>query len=186
MKRLLLACMLLWTVVSGSTLAQASLAEDQVILYIEPTVTQVKAGDTFEIQVRLSTGERQVDGVQCFVDFNPKTLKALSVAPSGDYPYPLNWPGGFIDNDQGQINFPVVANLSGQGPSGDLLVFTLEMEALRPTIGTQLDFSREAPRATKLSAGTDIVVPTMRTGVIIVSTAPTPDHAIFMPLILAS
>ena len=103
--------------------------------------------EEFRVFVRVEPNGQRLTNVDALLDFDPSTLKVLSVDATGDR-VTLELLKRF---DEGTIDFSAQVT-SGDGTAFDLLVITLR--ARRTTRGLPLGFSQEHPRRTDAVLGT--------------------------------
>ncbi|TGO02157.1 hypothetical protein PN36_29595 [Candidatus Thiomargarita nelsonii] len=120
-----------------------------VVISVEPSTTQVKIGETFEIVVEVQAGEQEVDGASAYLEFDPTYLEVVSMTPAEHLDLTLD---NSFDNGTGEINF-AAGKLTNPFPSGDFNLVTITLKAKAETPETSLDFLFNPPKSTDATFG---------------------------------
>ncbi|MCL5095915.1 MAG: Ig-like domain-containing protein [Patescibacteria group bacterium] len=91
-----------------------SRAAPATVLSVSPAVVTKKVGDTFQINVQVTTGDNQVVGTDLYLSFNSLVLEALTIVPGGflDNPQELK---KTINNQTGKIIYSLASFTAKQG-----------------------------------------------------------------------
>lgn len=159
--------------------------EDLVVVAVKPQTEKVHTGETFTLKVIIRAGDRQVDGAQIFLDFDPKVLQVLEVTLLPPLHTPIY---NQVDNENGRVSY-AAGLLLGTLPSGTFDLVEMTLQAQAPTGGTYLTFTHDIPRRTAVSLQGYLLPLRTEDGRVIVTssaTSPTPNTwpRVLLPLIL--
>ncbi len=100
------------------------IAASGVRLLVQPQTPVARVGDVVEVSIDVEAGERRVDGVAAFVDFDPKVFALEGVTSSGRLPLQL-----FQRRDaRGQLDF--IVGTFGSYPTGTFPVASLRLRVI--------------------------------------------------------
>jgi parallel beta-helix repeat protein len=126
-----------------------SVSGGTVVMGVVPSTSQVKVGETFEVEIQVQAGEQQVDGASAYLEFDPTLLEVVNMT-SGDH-LNLTLENSF-DNGAGSINF-AAGKLTSPFPSGDFELVTISLRAKAATARTPLGFVFNPSRRTYATFG---------------------------------
>jgi hypothetical protein len=132
-----------------SMMASPPTTRGTVVISVEPSTTQVKVGETFEIVVEVQAGEQEVDGASAYIELDPTYLEVVNMTAGGHLDLTLE---NSFDNGTGEINF-AAGKLTSPFPSGDFDLVTITLRAKAETPETSLDFLFNPPRSTDATSG---------------------------------
>lgn len=125
--RLAVVAVLLALVVPMVPAAQGGVATlGTVNLSIYPTTKTVTVNEVFSLDIRVSAGSQQVDGVDAFLAFNPAYLSVDHIVPGTTLPTIL---ANTYDNTAGTITYSAGKVLGGTSPSGTFTLATIYFKA---------------------------------------------------------
>jgi len=125
--RLAIIAVLLALVVPMMPAAQGGMATlGTVNLFIYPSTKTVIVNELFSLDIRVSAGSQQVDGVDAFLSFNPAHLSVDHIVPGTTLPTIL---ANTYDNTAGTITYSAGKTLGGTSPSGTFTLATIYFRA---------------------------------------------------------
>ena len=142
---------------SGPARASAALPSssegDKIILSFNPSDVLIGVDEVFTVTLRVQAGSHEVEIASVYVDFNPKVLQVVTLVPGTALPEIGWWIDEFVNNDEGHVNFGSYAPLGQQGVSGSFDLVSIQMRAIRTSIGSMLTLSQVGERQTALVFG---------------------------------
>lgn len=123
----------------------------EVELSLVPEFSSLQVGAQGTIQVVIKTGDLGLSGVESSLTYDPQAVSVISVEP-GPFlaaPTPLV---ETIDPAGGSIDYTLASLKYSQGEG---TVFTIQVEALKPTTANPLKFNRQATKVGLRSETTD-------------------------------
>jgi hypothetical protein len=137
-----------------------------VSLIIDPAVTNVTAGQTFTVDVKVVvSGSPNIGGIAVYLNYNSTYLQALSLMPQASSILPVELLND-ITTTAGQIDYFAgkALNSNPNIQTANFILFKLQFKALQAITGTPLSFSfnamqnrttaAEAPGAVNILSGT--------------------------------
>ncbi len=131
----------------------STLTVGDVVLSVQPAVSQVMPGEEFNITVQVSAEGQGISGAAAYLDFDPAALTVLSVTPGNAFAITLQ---NEFDNATGHINISQGAELgTGNSATGTFTLATIHFkaQAVVQAPNTALTFSTTAPRQSEVTAG---------------------------------
>ena len=117
-----------------------ALAEGTVGMKLDPAQTEVRVGDTFAVDVRVTIGGGEpVNWAEFHLDFDPGTLAVEEGGLTAGATFPVLLQAGF-DNDAGTVDLCAGAALGGPAQTSDFVLATILFRAGDETDGTRLEF----------------------------------------------
>lgn len=127
MARLALVVVLLSLVVPAASTAQGEpIALGTVNLSIYPATKTVIVNELFSLEIRVSAGAQQVDGVDAFLSFNPAHMSVDHITPGATLPSIL---ANTYNNSAGTITYSAGKVLGSTSPSGTFTLATIYFKA---------------------------------------------------------
>ncbi|OGD56833.1 hypothetical protein A2V71_00965 [Candidatus Berkelbacteria bacterium RBG_13_40_8] len=136
----------------SSNLSQFKIATKSypATLSLVPSSGDFKVGQTFDVQIKVDTSQKVIDGVDIyFLNYDPKALgvvdssdqegtqiKAGSILPIVPY--------NIVDTQKGQIAFSAIVGGGNQGFSGSGLLATITFKVLAPSSSSKVYFDSTA------------------------------------------
>jgi hypothetical protein len=117
-------------------------------ILVDPAMTSVDAGQTFNVSVVVEAGDQEVDGASAYLNFDKDAIQVVSMTEGSSFQFELQ---NSFDNDAGTIDF--AAGSFGSLPSGSITLVEIEFEAIAATSGSDLAFQFDAPRQTDVTSG---------------------------------
>ncbi|MDM8520113.1 clostripain-related cysteine peptidase [Anaerolineales bacterium HSG6] len=145
-----------WTVISSMTDTQLQIAGSPVILGV---------GETGFISLIVKPGENQVNGVQIHGRVDPTFLRIIDVQGVTEG-LPVVLEGATFDPTTGQFRYS--AGLVGNTITETFEVLKLEVEALKETEGTRVEFLEDSP-ATAVSGPEGSIETVIQPGLVVIS-----------------
>lgn len=161
-----------------------------VVIAISPSPIEVSVGEIFLLQIVIRSEAQPVDGVQVFLDFDPRYLAVVDAR--GQLTTTLQPESSFnlvsynlVDNELGRVDY-LARQTTSPFPQGSFIVASMYLMARAPVERTQLAFSMIPPRQTNVVYQFTSVLTYVSHGHITIrSGTPTPVRLIHLPLILA-
>ncbi len=100
---------------------------------IQPSVTNIEAGQSFSVDVIVETGTQPIDLAEVHLDFDPNLLQVVSVIP-GAPSLPLPLVAAAFDNVAGTIDY--AAGTFSNFPSGTLTLLSIDFIASGTATGS--------------------------------------------------
>ncbi len=135
-----------WTV-------NAPVVAQPVVLSVAPDDITVGVGQSFSVDIVLSTGTQVVDGFSVELAYDPTLLQIDGVLEQAttEFPLPLGANFLFIDNTNGILDYSR-GSFGPSYPSGTITLATVTFTALAPTAGTPFSFVTTGLTATEITA----------------------------------
>jgi len=121
----------------------------EVMLSIDPLVSDVREGDTFLVSMRVEAGSQPVDGVQFSLNFDPQYLQVVEISNASNA-LPLVLLNQF-DNENGTLDY--AAGALSNFPSGTFNLVQVRFQAVQEISSTALVFHYGLPRNTDATYG---------------------------------
>ncbi|MEL6634159.1 MAG: serine hydrolase, partial [Bacteroidota bacterium] len=121
-----------------STVTLNLIVAGDVFLFIDPDTTDIGLNQTFTVDVFVETGIQTIDGFFLDLTFDTNFLQVNSVTEQATAEFPTTLIPPTINNALGTIRYSrgTFANF----PQGTIKIATLEITAIAPTSGTDINF----------------------------------------------
>jgi Leucine-rich repeat (LRR) protein len=119
------------------------------IIRINPSTSQVKAGEVFEVEIEVQAGEQQVNGASAYLNFDPTRLEVVKMTAGAQLNLTLD---NTFDNRAGTIDF-AAGKLVAPYPDGNFELVTIVLRAKADMVGLPLGFVYSQPRRTDATFG---------------------------------
>ena len=132
-------------------------AQEYMTVRLDPDFVEAKVGEYFHLTLEVDAGDRTVDGVQIYLDFDPDILRVVNaqgdpVASIVDAEVFDNVIENSVDNASGQVNF-IASALQNAKPTGTFGVATMRFRVHRDTTATRIRFASATPRFSRIAVG---------------------------------
>jgi hypothetical protein len=134
------------------------------VLSVVPSQTVTYLGQTFEVAVQVQAGDQEVDAAAGYLNFDPALLQVVDLTPGPALNVELQ---NEFDNVAGEISY-AAGKLTPPFPSGTFALYTVTLEAISGTPGTDLAFNLEAPRLSDITFGGASVLDRTESGTVTV------------------
>jgi hypothetical protein len=126
-------------------------AAGEVDLSLMPNSQTVQAGSSFNVDIQIKCNGQEIDGVEVFLDFDPRYLEVQSMEGGStlDFPFPNKY-----DNQQGTLMYSA-GTLNTPLPSNTFIIasITFMTKAVTSSVTTPISFHLTDPRTTVVDYG---------------------------------